>query len=135
MTRRSVPKKTKILTNSTQGITSEIKIQNKSLEVKSFKYLGSIILDEGSKPEIIARIAQSSAAIGKLQTIWRDKNISLRYEIHLMRTLALSIFLYTCESWTSTAGLQIWILATELRCYRKNIGIKYTDHVTDEEVL
>lgn len=39
------------------------------LEVTKFKYLGSLISDEGSKPEITAEIAQTSATIGKLHTI------------------------------------------------------------------
>ena len=127
--------KTKIMTNNTNGFTSAIKIQDKPLEeVNSFKYLGSIISDEGSKHEIVARIAQTTAAIGKLQTLWKDKNISLRHKIHLMRTLALSIFLYACETWTLTAELQRRILSTEYRCYRKNLGIRYTDHITNEEI-
>ena len=31
--------------------------------VVSFKYLGSVITDEGSKPEILSRIAQTTAAL------------------------------------------------------------------------
>ena len=37
---------------------SEIKVNGQKLEtVTSFKYLGSVITDEGSKPEILSRIA------------------------------------------------------------------------------
>ena len=31
--------------------------------VTSFKYLGLVITDEGSKPEILSRIAQATAAL------------------------------------------------------------------------
>ena len=31
--------------------------------VTSFKYLGSVITDEGSKPELLCRIAQATAAL------------------------------------------------------------------------
>ena len=31
--------------------------------VTSFKYLGSVITDEGSKPEILSRIVQTTAAL------------------------------------------------------------------------
>ena len=34
--------------------------------VTSFKYLGSVITDEGSKPEILSRIAQATAELTKL---------------------------------------------------------------------
>ena len=37
-----------------------------------------------------------------------------------MRSLVTSIFLYACESWTITAGLQRRIQAMEMRCYRKD---------------
>ena len=44
-------KKTKLMTNNTSGINTEIKVNGQKLEtVKSFKYLGSVITDEGSKP-------------------------------------------------------------------------------------
>ena len=51
-----------------------------------------------------------------------------------MRSLATSIFLYACESWTLTAELERKIQAMEMRCYRKIRHISYKDHVTDEEV-
>ena len=50
-------KKTQIMANSEGSFTSEIKINNGPLKVVySFKYLGAIIDDKGSKAEIIARI-------------------------------------------------------------------------------
>ena len=51
-----------------------------------------------------------------------------------MRCLVITIFLYTCESWTLTAELQRRIQAMEMRCYRKILRISYKDHVTNEEV-
>ena len=46
--------KTQLMTNNSNGISSKIKVDNKELEVvKSFKYLGAIVSDQGSKPEII----------------------------------------------------------------------------------
>ena len=42
--------KTKLMTNNTSGINIEIKVNGQKLEtVTSFKYLGSVITDEGSK--------------------------------------------------------------------------------------
>ena len=42
---------TKLMTNNTSDINTEIKVNGKMLEtVTSFKYLGSVITDEGSKP-------------------------------------------------------------------------------------
>ena len=102
--------------------------------VTSFKYLGSVITDEGSKPELLCRIAQGTAALTRLKPIWTDKSISLSSKIRLMCSLVTSIFLYACESWTLTAELQRRIQAMEMRCYRKILRISYKDHVTNEEV-
>ena len=84
-----------------------------------FKYLGVIISNEGSNPEILSMIAQTTAALSKLKIIWRDKNISLVSKAKLMRTLILSTFRYVCESWTVTAELERRIQALAMRCYRR----------------
>ena len=64
----------------------------------SFKFLGAVVSDDGSKPEVLSRIAQATAALTKLKPIWRDNNISLGSKVTLMRSLVISIFLYACES-------------------------------------
>ena len=87
--------KTKLMTNNTSGIITEMKVNAQKLEtVTSFKYLGSVITDEGSKPEILSKIAQTIAALTRLKPIWNDRSISLSSKIRLMRSLVTSIFLY-----------------------------------------
>ena len=71
--------------------------------VTNFKYLGVVASDDGSKPEVLSRIAQATAALTKLKPICRYNNISLDSKVKLMRSLVISIFLYACESWTLTA--------------------------------
>ena len=127
--------KTKLMTNNTSGINTEIKVNGQKLDtVTNFKYLGSVITDEGSKPEIFSRVAQTTAALTRLKPVWIDKSISLSSKRRLMRSLATSIFLYACESRTLTAELQSRIKAMEMRCYCKILHISYKDHVTNEEV-
>ena len=129
------PYKTKVMTNNPNGFQREIKIKGQRLEeVENFKYLGAIISNEGSKPEILSRIAQTTAAPSRLKIIWRDKNISLASKVKLMRTLILSTFLYACENWILIAENESRIQALEMRYYRKLLNISYKDHVTNEEV-
>ena len=110
--------KTKLMTNNTSRINTEIKVNGQKLEtVTSFKYLGSVITDEGSKPEILSRIAQATAALTRLKPIWIDKSISLSSKIRLMRSLVTSIFLYACEPRTLTAELQRRIQTMGMRRY------------------
>ena len=121
--------KTKLMTNNSSGINTEIKVNGQKLEtVKSFRYLGSVITDEASKSEILSRIAQTTAALTRLKPVWNDRSISLSSKIQQMRSLVTSIFLYACESWTLTAGLQRRLQAMEMRCYRKVLRISYASH-------
>ena len=56
--------KTQLMTNNTNGISTDITIDNKKLEIiRGFEYLGAIVSDEGSKPEVLSRIAQATAAV------------------------------------------------------------------------
>ena len=138
------------MTNNTSCIKTDIKVNGLKLEtVTSLKHLGSAITDEGAKPEILcriaqttaegskseilSRIAQTTAALTRMKPVWIEKSISDLQDT----TVALpvtSIFLYACESWTFTAELQRSIQAMEMRCCRKILHISYEDHVTNEEV-
>ena len=70
--------KIKLMTNNTSGINTEVKENGQKFEtVTSFKYLGSVITDEGSKPEILSRTAQTTAALTRLKPVWNDWSISL----------------------------------------------------------
>ena len=66
--------KAKLMTNYTSGINTEIKVNGQELEtVTKFKYLGSVITDEGSQPEIFSRIAQTTAAVTWLKPVQNDR--------------------------------------------------------------
>ena len=74
--------KTKLMTNNTIGVNTEIKVNGQKLEtVTRFKYLGSVITDEGSKSELLSTIAQTTVALTRLKPVWIDKSISLGSKI------------------------------------------------------
>ena len=114
--------KTKLMTNSANGTQREIKVKGQKLgTVTSFKYLGAVVSDDGSKPEVLSRIAQATAALTKLKPIWRDNNISLGSKVKLMRSLVISIFLYACE-----------IMDLDCRVREKNAG--FLDEMLPEAI-
>ena len=118
------------MTNSSSRINTEIKLNGQKLDtLTSFRYLGSVVSDEGSKLEILSRIAQTTATLTRSKPVWNDSS-----KVRLMRSLVTAIFLYACESWTLTAELQRRLQTIEMRCYRKIVYISYKDHVTNEEV-
>ena len=70
--------KTKLMTNNTSSINKEMKVNGQKLEtVTSTKYLGSVITDEGSKPEILSRTVQTTVALTRLKPVWNDRSILL----------------------------------------------------------
>ena len=75
---KSSAEKTKPMTNSAIGIQRETKVNGQKLDIViSFKYLGTVISDDGSKSEVLSRIAQTIAAVTKLWPVCRDNNIYL----------------------------------------------------------
>ena len=113
--------KTKLMTDNTSGINTEIKVNGQKLEtVTSFKYLGSVITDEGSKHEILSRIAHTTAALTRLKPVWVDKSISLSRSIvgeamrkrgqARERETAIRFLLLIC---TMLLTIKCFLLATE----------------------
>ena len=96
--------------------------------------MGSVVSAQGSNPEILSRIVQTTAALTRLKPVWNNGSISLSSTICLIRSLARSIFFYACESWTLKAELQRRIRAIEIRCYREILRISFKDPVNNEEV-
>ena len=102
--------------------------------MKRFKNLGTILKNEGLKPEILSKIAHATEALTKLEPLSRDNNISLGLKLKLMRSFVISIFLYACEPWTLTSELEKYTQACEIRCYRRLPNISHKDHATNEDV-
>ena len=71
-----IAEKTKLMTNNANDISIDIKINSEKLdEVDSFKYVGAVVTDQGSKVEVLSRIAQTTEALARLKTTWNDKHI------------------------------------------------------------
>ena len=51
-----------------------------------------------------------------------------------MRSIVISVLLYACETWTLTAEILKKLQATEVRCFRKLLGILYRDHITNDAI-
>ena len=66
------------MTNNINVIQRENKVKGQNLgTVESFRYNGTVVSDEGSKSEVLLRIAEATAALTKLKPILGDNHISL----------------------------------------------------------
>ena len=71
-----IAEKTKLMTNNANDISIDIKINSEKLDkVDSLKYVGAVVTDQGSKVEVLSRIAQTTEALARLKTTWNDKHI------------------------------------------------------------
>ena len=69
--------KIKLMT-STNGFSTHITIKGEKLDtVPSLKYLGAIVSDKESRPEVYTRIAQTTPSLAKPKPIWNNKSIAI----------------------------------------------------------
>ncbi|PNF39295.1 hypothetical protein B7P43_G16696, partial [Cryptotermes secundus] len=96
--------KTKVMKISRQPTPVTIKIDQKQLEnVKCFKYLGSLLTDDGRCTcEIKSRIAMAKAAFSKKKNLFTSK-LDLNLRKKLVKCYIWSIALYGAETWTLRA--------------------------------
>jgi len=127
--------KTKVMTISRQPSPITITIDQKQQEnVKSFKYLGSMLTEDGMFTcEIKSRIAMAKAAFSKKNLFTSKLDLNLRKR--LVRCYVWSIALYGAETWTLRKTDQKQLESLEMWCWRRMEKISWTDHVRNEEVL
>ena len=81
------PDKTNVMTNNSNGFQREIKIKGQRLEeVENLKYLGAIISNEGSKPEIL----HQSAVGAHDDLLTMVKKRKLRWYGHVSRSSGMA---------------------------------------------
>jgi hypothetical protein len=105
---------------SRQPFPEKIMIDQKQLQnVESFKYLGSILTNDGrSTCEIKCRIAMAKAAFNKKRTLFTS---TLDFEMRkkLVKCYIWSIALYGAETWMLRAVDQKYLESFEMWCWRR----------------
>jgi len=105
------------------------------LIVESFKYLGSILINDGRCTcEIKCRIAMAKAAFNKKRTPFTS-TLDLEVKKKLVKCYVWSTALYGAETWTLRAVDQKHLESFEMWCWRRMEKNSWTDHVRNEDVL
>lgn len=114
-----------------------IKIGDKFLEqVEKFKYLGTIISSDGrDAEETRTRIGMARSAFNNLERVLRDKSLREDLRRDILQCYVWSIASYASETWTINADTRKRIEAFEYWCYRRMKRIKWTEKITNKEVL
>src|ERR1041385_1407630 len=113
-----------------------IEIYGRKIEqVKSFKYLGSTLTEDGKcATEIKIRIALAKEAFNKRKELL-TKRFSKNVKKKMVKTLIWTTLLYGCETWTLRKEDFRKLEAMEMWLWRRMEKISYTDEITNEEVL
>ena len=128
--------KTKVMRISRQPSPVKIMIGQKQLEnVECFKYLGSILTNDGRYScEIKSRIVMAKVVFNKKKTLFTSK-LDLNLSKKLVKCYIWSMALYGAETWTLRAADQKYLESFEMWCCRRMEKISWTDHVRNEDVL
>lgn len=127
--------KTQSITDNQRGFKMYVNIEGKKLaSVRSFIYLGPNFWHEGTRSEPLARIMQSTAALARLKSIWKDKGLVLGIKVRQMRSLIMVTCLFVYKSLTLWAELESRILTVGFRFNRRILCITYNDSITNTEI-
>ena len=114
--------KTKVMRISRQPSAVTITIDQKQLEnVKCFKYLGSMLTDDGRCTcEIKSMIAMAKAAFNKKKKYLFTSKLDLNLWKELVKCYVWSMALYGAENWTPRATDQKLLESFEMWCWGSN---------------
>ncbi|GFN96055.1 ranbp2-like and grip domain-containing protein 3 [Plakobranchus ocellatus] len=80
----------------------ELDVMLNDLELEKFKYLGTIISNDGkTNREISARTAQAKINFQKMKTILTNKHISIETRKRALQCYIEPVLMYGCEAWMS----------------------------------
>jgi hypothetical protein len=130
-------KKTKVMVVSREeGKAVNLTIDGQKVEqVKTFKYLGAIMTENGSCiEEVKARIGMAKVAFNKTRELV-TKGLKTELKKRLVKTLIWPVALYGCETWTMKQQIVDKLNAFEMWVWRRMQKVSWKDKKTNEEIL
>jgi len=92
----------------------------------TFVFLGSkITADGGCSHEIKRHLLLGREVMTKLDSILKNRDITLPTEVHLVKIMAFPVVMYGCESWTIKKAECQRIDAFELWCWRRLLRVPW----------
>lgn len=128
--------KTKSMVFGDKNIDKNLEIAGNTIEnVEKFEYLGSLLTwDNNCSEDIKRRIGKAAGAMASLKHIWNSKKLKLENKIRILTTCVFSVLLYASETWTLKVTDRKKLLAFEMKCYRRVLGIHWQDKIRNEDI-
>ena len=105
-------------------------------QVNSFKYLGSTVTSDGkSDCDIKKRIAIAKDSFSKMSSILKNGKLAMKTRLRVLNCYVFSVLKYGSECWTISKAMENRLQAAELWFYRRMLRLRWTDRVTNVEVL
>ena len=126
--------KTKIMASG--PITSR-EINGETVEtVSDFIFLGSKITADGDcSHEIKRRLLLGRKVMTNLDSILKNRDITLPIKVHLVKAMVFPVVVYGCESWTVNKA-ECWrIDAFELWYWRRLLRVPWTARRSNQSIL
>ena len=126
--------KTKIMAS---GPITSWQIDRETMEtVRDFIFLGSKITADGDySHEIKRRLLLGRKVMTNLDSILKNRDITLATKVHLVKAMVFLVVMYGFESWTIKKAECQRIDAFELRCWRKLLRFPWSARRSKQSIL
>ena len=104
--------------------------------VSDFIFLGSKITADGDcNHEIKRRLLLGRKVMTNLDSILKNRDITLSTKVHLVKAMVFPVVMYGCESWTVKKAKRRRIDAFELWCWRRLLRVGWTARRSNQSIL
>ena len=98
--------------------------------------LGSKITEDGDFSHLIKRhLLLGGKAMANLDTVLKNRDITLLARVHIVKVLVFPVVMYGCEIWTIKKAEQQRIDAFELWCWRRLLRVPWTARRSNQSIL
>ena len=99
-------------------------------------FLGSKITADGDcSHEIKRRLLLGRKVMTNLDSILKNRDITLPTKVHLVKAMVFPVVMYGCENWTIKKAEQRRIDVFELWCWRRLLRVPWTTRRSNQSIL
>ena len=109
---------------------------NRGETVTDFIFFGSKInADDDCSHEIKRNLPLGRKVMTNLDSILKNRDITLPTKVHLVKAIVFPVVMYGCESWTVKKAEHQRIDAFDLWCWRRLLRVPWTARRSNQSIL